>query len=61
MTFQVSDGKGRNFLDLVDNNNDIIEPSYIEGGPWLQAFGSSNLLCTHTTRAITNHTPIGEY
>ena len=61
MTFQASDGKGRNFLDLIDINNDIIELSYIKSGPWLQAFGSSNSLCAHTTRAITNHASIGEY
>ena len=61
MTFQVSDGKGRHFLDLVDGNFEDIEPSYIKGGPWLQFFGHSNLLCTRATRAITNHAPIGEY
>jgi len=36
MTFQASDGKGKNFLDLADINNDTIELSYIKGGPWLQ-------------------------
>jgi len=61
MTFQALDGKGRNFLDLINDNYEIIEPSYIKGSPWLQAFGLSNLLCAHTIRAITNHAPIGEY
>ena len=61
MTFQVSDGKGRSFLNLVDGNYEDIEPSYIKGGPWLQAFGYSNLLCTRATRAVTNHALIGEY
>ena len=61
MTFQASDGKGRNFLDLININNDIIELSYIKSSPWLQAFGSSNSLCAHTTRAIINHASIGEY
>jgi len=32
MTFQALDGKGKNFLDLADINNDTIEPSYIKGG-----------------------------
>jgi len=59
--FQASDGKGRHFLDLVDNNFKDIEPSYTKGGPWLQTFGHSNSLCIHATRAITNHAPIGEY
>ena len=61
MTFQASDGKGKNFLNLVGNDYKDIELSYIKGGPWLQAFGHSNLLYTHAPRAITNHAPIGEY
>jgi len=61
MTFQASDRKGRQFLDLVDDNLNIIEPAYTKGDPWLQVFNYSNSLCAHTTRAITNHAPIGEY
>jgi len=61
MTFQASDGKGKKFLDLLDNNFNTIEPAYTKGGPWLQVFGHSNSLCVHATRAITNHAPIGEY
>ena len=61
MTFQASDGKGRHFLDLVDEIFEFIEPSYTKGGPWLQSFGHSNSLCTQATRAITNHAPIGKY
>jgi len=61
MMFQVSDGKGKHFLDLVDNNLNSIEPTYTKGGPWLHIFSHSNLLCACATRAITNHTPIGEY
>ena len=61
MMFQALDGKGRHFLDLVDDNLNIIELAYTKGGPWLQVFGHSNLLCAHATRAITNHAPIGEY
>ena len=61
MTFQASDGKGKQFLDLLDDNFNIIELAYTKGGPWLQVFGHSNSLCTCATRAITNHAPIGEY
>ena len=61
MRFQASDGKGNNFLDLLDNDFNTIEPLYIQGGPWLQAFSHSNSLCDRATRAITNHAPIGEY
>jgi len=38
MTFQASDGKGKHFLDLLDDDFNPIKPSYIKGGPWLQAF-----------------------
>ena len=61
MCFQAFDGKGNNFLDLLDDNFNIIEPSYIKGGLWLQTFGYSNSLYTRATRAITNHMPIGEF
>ena len=61
MTFQALDGKGKQFYDLIDNNLEIIEPSYTKEGPWLQSFGHSNLLCTRATRAITNHALIDEY
>ena len=61
MTFQASDGKGKHFLDLLDDDFNTIEPFYTKGGPWLQVFGHSNLLCACATRAITNHAPIGEY
>ena len=61
MTFQASDGKGNHFLELLDDDSNPIELLYTKGGPWLQAFGHSNLLCTQATRAITNHASIGEY
>jgi len=61
MTFQASDGKENNFLDLLDDDYNPIVPSYIKGSPWLQAFGHFNLLCARATRAITNHAPIREY
>jgi len=61
MTFQALDGKGNHFLDLLDDDLNVIEPSYTRGRPWLQAFGHSNSLCARATRAITNHAPIGKY
>jgi len=60
MTFQASDGKGKQFLDLLDDDFNIIELAYTKDRPWLQVFSHSNLLCTRATRAITNHAPIGE-
>ena len=61
MFFQAADSKGRNFLDLLDNNLNLIELSSIKDSSWLQHFRHLNLLCTQATGAIINHTPIGEY
>ena len=33
ITFQASDRKDKQFYDLIDNNLEIIEPSYTKGGP----------------------------
>lgn len=61
MTFQVSDLRGKHFLNLVDSDNNIIELSYINDGPWIKYIGHSNLLYTRALRAIMNHAPTGEY
>jgi len=61
MTFQASDFKGRNFLDLLNNDLHLIELSCAKSGLWLLHFSYSNSLCTQASRAITNHAPIGEY
>ena len=61
MIFQASDSRGRNFLDLLSNDLIPIEPSCSKDSPWLSQFGYSNLLCAQASRAITNHSPIGEY
>jgi len=61
MTFQASHSKGKNFLDLLNDDLHPIELSCAKGGLWLLYFGHSNLLCTQASKAITNHAPIGEY
>ena len=61
MTFQALDGKDNQFLDLLDDDLNIIEPSYSKDGLWLQVFEHSNSLCARAVRAIINHAPIGEY
>ena len=61
MSFQVADLKGKNFLELLDNNLYPIELSTTKGGPWLIHFGLSNSLCARASRAIVNHAPISEY
>jgi len=59
--FQASDSKDQHFLELSDKDLKLIEPSYAKGELWLRFFKHSNLLCTRASRAIFNHTPIGEY
>ena len=61
MTFQALDLKEKQFLDLLDNNNNIIKPSYVKEDSWLKTFSHLNFLCIYATKAINNHTPIGEY
>ena len=61
MTFQASDWKGKHFLELLNDDNNIIKTSYIKGRLWLKHLGHSNSLCTRAMRAITNHTLISKY
>lgn len=55
MTFQALDLKEHQFLDLCNEDNNLLEPLYIKGGTWLKYFGHSNSLCARVTRAVTNH------
>ena len=61
MTFQASDLRGCQFLNLVDDNNNSIKSSYVNGRSWFKYFGHSNSLCVRVMRAIVNHAPISEY
>jgi len=61
MYFQVSEYKRRNFLDLNDDNNQHIYPTYSKDSTWMKYIELSNSLCVRVTRIITNHTSIEEY
>ena len=61
MTFQASEYKGRNFLNLNNDDNQPICPTYSKDGAWLKHFSLLNSMCTCITRLITNHTSIGKY
>jgi len=61
MSFQALDNKGKNFLKLCNDESNLLEPLTIKSSPWLQHFGHSDILYAKATRAIVNHTPIGEY
>ena len=61
MTFQALDYKEKQFLDLLDGDNNIIELLHTKGRAWLKYFGHFNSLYTRASKAITNHAPIGKY
>ena len=61
MTFQALDYKRKNFLNLNDDNNLLIRPTYLKDSIWPKLIEHSNSLCTQATRAITNYASIGEY
>jgi len=61
ITFQLSDTKSQHFLELLNDDNKLIEPSYTKGRPWLKYFGHSNLLCVRASRATVNYMPIDKY
>ena len=46
MMFQASDDKGGNFLELIDNNLNIIELTYSKDKSWVKYFGYLNSLYT---------------
>ena len=60
MLFQALDYKRNNFFNLLDNKYLSIKPIYTKDSAWLELFEHSNLLYARTTRAITNHAPIGD-
>ena len=61
MVFQALDNKGRNFLELFDNNLNTVKPNYPKEESQLKYLGHSNSLCTRAMRAIVNHASIDEY
>ena len=61
MTFQASNLKEKQFLNLLDDKINTIELSYTKESLQIKHFRYSNLLYARATRAITNHTFIGEY
>ena len=61
MTFQALDLRGHQFLDLVNDNNNPIKPSYVNGGSQLKYFEHYNFLYARVMRVIVNHAPISEY
>ena len=61
MTFQASDYKEKNFLDLNNNDNLPTRLTYSKDGAWPKHIRYSNTSYMHTTREITNHASISKY
>ena len=61
MTFQASNFKEKQFLDLLNNNFNVIKPFQAKEEPWLKSFSYLNSLYVYATRVIMNHTFIGKY
>ena len=61
MTFQALDLKRQQFLNLYNEDNNLLEPLYARGSVQFKHFRHSNSLCARAMRAITNHASIGEY
>ncbi|CAA7270141.1 unnamed protein product [Cyclocybe aegerita] len=60
-TFQDPTYRGSEFLELQWPDGQLIQPSYLNGGPWLSTFGHSITEFAHVCWSITGHTPIGVY
>ena len=60
-SFARPSSQGRHFLPFKGGIKNLLQPSYAKGGGWLPFIGESVTLCARATRAILNHTPIGEF
>ncbi|CAA7267368.1 unnamed protein product [Cyclocybe aegerita] len=60
-TFQDPTYRGSEFLELQQPDGRLLQPSYLNGGPWLSTFGHSITEFAHVCQCITGHAPIGAY
>ncbi|CAA7269041.1 unnamed protein product [Cyclocybe aegerita] len=60
-TFQDPTYQGSEFLELQRPDGQPIQPSYLNGGPWLSTFGHSITEFAHVCWCMTGHMPIGAY
>ncbi|CAA7258942.1 unnamed protein product [Cyclocybe aegerita] len=60
-TFQDPTYQGSEFLELQQPDGRPLQPSYLNGGPWLSTFGHSITEFARVCRCITGHAPIGAY
>ncbi|CAA7271388.1 unnamed protein product [Cyclocybe aegerita] len=60
-TFQDPTYRGSEFLELQQPDGRPLQPSYLNGGPWLSTFGHSITEFARLCQCITGHAPIGAY
>ncbi|CAA7267584.1 unnamed protein product [Cyclocybe aegerita] len=60
-TFQDPTYQGSEFLELHQPDGQLLQPSYLNGGPWLSTFGHSITEFARVCWCITGHAPIGAY
>ncbi|CAA7270890.1 unnamed protein product [Cyclocybe aegerita] len=60
-TFQDPTYRGSEFLELQQPGGRPLQPSYLNGGPWLSTFGHSITEFTRMCQCITGHARIGAY
>ncbi|CAA7269286.1 unnamed protein product [Cyclocybe aegerita] len=60
-TFQDPTYRGSEFLELQQPDRQLLQPLYLNGGPWLSTFGHSITEFARVCRCITGHAPIGVY
>ncbi|CAA7270896.1 unnamed protein product [Cyclocybe aegerita] len=53
--------QGSEFLELQQPDRRLIQPSYLNGGPWLSTSRHSITEFARVCRCITGHAPIGAY
>ncbi|CAA7270650.1 unnamed protein product [Cyclocybe aegerita] len=58
-TFQDPTYRGSEFLELQQPDRRPLQPSYLNGGPWLSTFGHSITEFARVCQCITGHAPIG--
>ncbi|CAA7267377.1 unnamed protein product [Cyclocybe aegerita] len=59
-TFQDPTYRGSEFLEQWPDGR-LLQPSYLNGGPWLSTFGHSITEFARVCQCITGHAPIGAY
>ncbi|CAA7270795.1 unnamed protein product [Cyclocybe aegerita] len=60
-TFQDPTYRGSEFLELQQPDGRPLQPSYLNGGPWLSTFRHSITEFACVCQCITGHAPIGAY